>query len=180
MKHVMLDTETWGLTPGSHLRSIGAVEFDPDRGVLGSEFYCNILAHPSYGLTSDEGTRKWWAEQSHDARRQLETKQLDLLIALKRLGVWFASLTDNQADLRVWAHGPQFDCSIVDAGYRAVGLPTPWHYRSPRDCRTMMEAAGMDPVTDFPLVGTEHNALDDAKSQALGVMEAFHRLRVQA
>jgi hypothetical protein len=180
LTHVMLDTETWGLTPGSHLRSIGAVEFKPEEGALGAKFYANVASQPGYGLMSDASTREWWAQQSHDARKQLEHKQLDLLIALKRFGVWLASLREDQTQLRIWAHGPQFDCSIVDAAYRAVGLPVPWHYRSPRDCRTILEAAGMDPTSDFPPIGTEHNALDDAVSQALGVMEAFHRLKVQA
>lgn len=180
MTHVMLDTETWGLTPGSHLRSIGAVEFDPNRGALGSKFYANVSAQPSYGLTSDASTREWWAKQSFDAREMLQHKQLDLLIAIKRFAVWFEGLDVEPARIRVWAHGPQFDCSIVDAAFRAVKLPTPWHYRAPRDTRTMLEAAGMDPTTDFPLVGTEHNALDDAISQALGVMEAFNRLGIMA
>lgn len=176
----MLDLETWGLTPGSHLRSIGAVEFDPHQGALGDKFYCNIAANPTYGLTSDEETRKWWAKQPFAAREALHHKQCDLLVALARFTQWFSGRAEDRVTIRLWAHGPQFDCSIFDAAYRAVGLPPPWHYRAPRDCRTMLEAAGMDPTTDFPLVGTEHNALDDAVSQALGVMEAFHRLRIQA
>ncbi len=30
-KHVMIDTETLGRTPGSVVRSVAAVEFDPQR-----------------------------------------------------------------------------------------------------------------------------------------------------
>jgi hypothetical protein len=176
----MLDLETWGLTPGSHVRSIGAVEFDPDKGALGSKFYCNIMGNPSYGLSSDAATRAWWAEQSFEAREALLHKQLDLVVALKRFGVWFEGIAEDPATVRIWAHGPEFDVSILGWAYRAVELPEPWHYRAPRDCRTLLEAAGMDPTSDFPPVGTEHNALDDAVSQALGVMEAFHRLRIAA
>jgi len=176
----MVDTETWGLTPGSHIRSIGGVRFDPEQGSLGEKFYCNVAPQPSYGLTSAEDTRLWWSRQSFDAREALSRKQLDLVVALKRFGVWFEGLAVDASTIRLWAHGPQFDCSILDACYRATGLPVPWHYRAPRDCRTILEAAGMDPTTDFPAVGIEHNALDDAVSQALGVMEAFHRLRTHA
>jgi hypothetical protein len=176
----MLDTETWGLTPGSHLRSLGAVVFDPYEGALGDKFYCNIAAAPAYGLTSDEGTRLWWSKQSFHAREALNRKQLDLSVALVRFSQWFRKAAEDPETIRVWAHGPHFDCPIVEAAYRAVKLPVPWHYRAPRDTRTMLEAAGMDPTSDFPAVGVEHNALDDAVSQALGVMEAFHRLRIQA
>lgn len=175
----MLDLETWGLTPGSHIRSIGAVRFDPVEGSLGEKFYCNVAPQPSYGLQQDEQTRAWWAKQSFDAREALSRKQLDLSVALARFSSWFKSLASDDSTIRLWAHGPQFDCSILDACYRAVGLSTPWHYRAPRDTRTMLEAAGMDPTSDFPLVGIEHNARDDAVSQALGVMEAFHRIGVR-
>jgi len=37
--HVMFDLETWGTTPGSALRSIGAVEFDPMGKDIGRTFY---------------------------------------------------------------------------------------------------------------------------------------------
>lgn len=179
--HVMLDLETWGLTPGSHIRSIGAVVFDPGKGDLGAEFYCNVNSMPCHGLTVDPETVRWWHRQSDEARAVLTRRPADLLIALTRLSRFLGRVSRrDSAELRIWAHGPHFDCSIIEAAYRAIDRPIPWHYRSPRDCRTMLEAAAMNPITDFPPVGTMHNALDDAKSQALGVLEAFHRLRVSA
>ena len=41
---VMLDLETWGTMPGSALRSIGAITFDPygNDGFVEASFYRNI------------------------------------------------------------------------------------------------------------------------------------------
>lgn len=36
-KHVMIDTETLGRTPGSVVRSVAAVEFDPQTGETGRQ-----------------------------------------------------------------------------------------------------------------------------------------------
>lgn len=42
MNNVMLDLETFGTQPGSVIRSIGAVVFDPFSDKLGKEFYVNM------------------------------------------------------------------------------------------------------------------------------------------
>lgn len=40
--HIMVDLETWGKIPGSDIRSIGAVVFDPILGTVGAEcLTCN-------------------------------------------------------------------------------------------------------------------------------------------
>lgn len=176
--HVMADLETWGLRPGSHLRSIGAVEFDPftpadledPSRCLGRRFYVNIAKEPSYGLIVEPGTDKWWADQSAEAKAAFATKQNDLLIALRKFTEFLHGLDVDPAIIRIWSNGPSFDHSLLEAAFRAVGRPYPWHYRAPRDCRTVFELAGMDGGPDY---GTFHTALDDAISQALGVQQAY-------
>ena len=65
------------------------------------------------------------------------------------------------------------DEAILAACFRAVGWQPVWHYRSPRDCRTIWEAAG---GVDVPFEGVEHDALADAKHQARCVIEAYRKL----
>lgn len=207
--HIMLDLETWGTTPGSDIRSIGAVVFDPVAGnvygVLNAERFYIATDNPvglwrngsfNHGvvigkerlkyldLTRDPKTVKWWNEQSEEAQAAF-ADPVDLHDGLYLFGSWLGEVNGeatNMSDspLRIWAHGPQFDISILEAAYRAVSLPTPWHYRAPRDVRTILEAAGIDPHKGLEAFshGTAHNALDDAISQAMAVCEAYKRLGI--
>lgn len=180
MKHIMLDLETWGLIPGSDIRSIGAVVFDPVAGTLGDEFYvatenkywddggyCESGGWMKWPLTRDPGTEKWWGDQSPEAQAAFENPTA-LNQALAAFHDWLPS-----EEYGLWANGPHFDVEILAACYRAVGLPVPWSHRAPRDCRTIWEAAGW-PEIFFD--GTQHNALDDAKHQARRVNVAYRIL----
>lgn len=164
----MVDLETWGLTPGSDIRSIGAVVFDPIEGTLGEEFYTVASDGDAVGLTRDASTVAWWAEQSAAAKAALEG-YYPLGMAL----VDFSTFWDRHPGATFWAHGPHFDEAILGACYRAYDFDTPWNHRAPRDCRTIWEAAG---GVDLPFEGDQHNALDDAKHQARCVIEAYRRL----
>ena len=216
--HIMVDLETWGRTPGSDIRSIGATVFDPVSGFVGmrcpscinvaidcvdclntrkdmrGEFYiaCDnplidnfdigyIFATPKYPLTRDPETVQWWNDQSAEAQAAFENP-IDIKRALEWFSSWLNDLTEeptpvDDRNIRLWALGPQFDISILDAAYRVVGLPVPWHYRSPRDVRTITDAANMT-RDDFASYGTAHNALDDAIAQAMTVCEAYRRLGI--
>lgn len=203
--HIMLDLETWGKTPGSDIRSIGAVVFDPVTGFVAgvdapalpsNRFYvaCDNpqLDDPTgndayvmkYPLIREPETVQWWSEQSPEAQAAFENP-VDLWKALYSFRYWLWSLSPvgrfetSKPDetVRIWANDPQFDMSILEAAYRAVGLPHPWHYRAPRSFRTIVELSGMsrDDMQQFN-TGTTHNALDDAISQAKIVCEAYKRL----
>lgn len=179
MTHIMVDLETWGTTPGSDIRSIGAVVFDPVTGVLGDEFYVNVHGGYAYGLSRDPSTEAWWSQQSKEAQAELYRDPMDLKNGLLDFGKWWAvrcphtSGTGDPATF--WAHGPHFDEALLAACYRAVGLAAPWHYRAPRDTRTIYEAAG---GIELPFEGEKHYALDDARHQARCVIEAYRRLGI--
>lgn len=141
-----------------------------------------------YPLFRDPDTVAWWNDQSDEAKSAF-TDPADLAFGLSTFAEWLCAVAgvDYEADnpkfrgpghIRLWAHGPSFDVSILEAAYGAVDLPVPWHYRAPRDTRTILEAAGMDPhksLEDFA-TGTYHNALDDAVTQAKAVCAAYDRL----
>lgn len=186
-KHIMVDLETWGTTPGSDIRSIGAVVFDPVTGLLGETFYVNLdnryyddggycapggwMKHP---LTRDPETEKWWSEQSEAAQSRLLIDQVPIADGLNQFALWWQNLEPCGDYNRFWAHGPHFDETLLAAAYRACRILVPWHYRAPRDCRTIWDAVG---GVHLPFEGVEHNALDDAKHQARCVIEAYRRLR---
>jgi len=175
MLHVMLDLETWGTEPGCDIRSIGAVVFDPVSGHVGYErsFYQAVDGGEIRGLTRDPKTVEWWESQPEEARGAF-TDLVDLHEGLRDFSAWYRSLAHDTAEVTLWCNGPHFDEVILKACYKACNLPHPWHYRAPRDFRTIMELADWPEVER---VGTYHNALDDAITQALGVIEAYRILK---
>ncbi|SER58496.1 3'-5' exonuclease [Rhizobium sp. NFR03] len=170
MRDLMIDIETLGSRPGSVILSIGAVTFDAETGQLGDEFYSAIDPETavSIGLTTDVATMMWWMKQSEDARRAAFCGERHLAPVL----IEFAEFVRSADASRVWAKPPSFDLVLLEAAFRACILPVPWHFRTHRDCRTIFDLTN----TKQPDVGTAHNALDDAKGQALGVIAAYSTL----
>jgi len=149
-----------------------------------------------YALKRYPDTVQWWNDQSEEAHAAF-ADPVDLREALMRFGVWFRSMIDDiyvlndpthriPDNIRLWSHGPAFDPPILAAAYAAVGLPVPWHYRAPRDTRTLFDVSGIDPEADGSYrtfmtaynTGTAHHALDDAIAQAKSVCGAYQRLHL--
>lgn len=144
-----------------------------------------------YPLTRDPETVAWWSEQSAEAQAAFE-EPVDLAAALRAFGDWLGEIGGYayeagnpkfRAPLRftLWAHGPHFDVSILEAAYAACNLPTPWHHRAPRDTRTCFDLAGIDDHSAWPEahpgpMGVPHHALDDAICQARAVCAAYSRM----
>jgi len=170
MAHIMFDLETWGTRPGSAIRSIGAVVFCPRSDVIGETFYHNIcdVSCREAGLTVDPQTERWWAQQSLAAQESLTHDVKSLDYAVNAFHVWFG----RQGGTRVWCQGANFDSVLWEAAAAAVGARVPWKFWNVRDTRTIYEAFGFNDKS-LPRSGTYHNALDDAKHQALCVRKAF-------
>lgn len=139
-----------------------------------------------YPLKRDPKTVEWWNYQTQEAQAAF-VNPVDLWKACYSFAnwIWSRSLPTERFEkwkpyehVKIWANGPQFDVPILEVAYHAVQLPTPWHYRAPRDFRTITEAAGMS-RDDFCNYGEAHNALDDAIAQAMTVCEAYKRLGLQ-
>ncbi len=170
MLHTMIDLETMGVSAGCAIVSIGAVEFDPNTGLLGREFYDNVDLQSCLdaGLRVDGSTIMWWMSQDDAARKALSVNPKALSIVLNNYKLWF-----NASSL-VWSHGASFDHTVLSAAYRATGIELPWKFRNERDTRTIFDLSGVKMKAS---VGTYHNALCDAKTQALAVMEAYDVLK---
>lgn len=181
---VMVDLETLGTKPGSVILSIGAVVFDEEDKMLGRSFYVTINQGSSQraGLAIDEGTVKWWALQSEDARQVLYGTAGNagplLHDALVSFGMWLEAMTgttralygdhlynpEHLKNIEIWGNGSDFDNVILAAAYQAVGLPLPWQFYNNRCYRTLKNLFPQHKMAKR--IGTYHNALDDAKSQA--------------
>lgn len=169
MEHVMKDLETMGTRAGCAVVSIGAVMFNPKTGELGAEFYGVAVADQGvYGLFQEPGTKKWWSEQSEEARKVFtDPAAMRLPLLLASYTAWLGTVTDPDT-VKVWGNGASFDQPILTAAYAAIGAPQPWKFWNDRCYRTVKNLA---PHVKLKREGTYHNALDDAKSQAQHLMD---------
>jgi len=173
-RHLMVDIETLGSRPGAIIASIGAVVFTEERVI--SEFECNVSAHAAQieGLKFDADTILWWMRQSDAARAAtFTTRALSTFEALTQL-VTFAA---DESVIDYWSHGATFDLVLLNEASLITGAPQLVRdFRRARDTRTMYEITGVNPKT-FMGTGTAHNAVDDARAQALAVIESWRILR---
>ena len=174
----MLDLETWGVHPGCAIRSIGAVYFGFDGQPLGPTYYANVDTEScvALGLQLEPRVVEWWGEQSAEAQAALDLGQLPITEAL----AGFAHFVEQHSGpdvLCLWSHGATFDIPITDYAMLRAGLPTPWKYANCRDTRTLIWLAGELGITvDMPHAGIRHQALDDAKTRALQMIELHRRI----
>lgn len=134
MKHIMVDIETLGRTPGAAIISLGAVAFDPyTTESLDQRFsrYFDLADVVRKGGIIEPSTVLWWAKQDGE----LFKKQLSGSVGLKRgladFNRWYKS---HKAE-RVWARGVAFDMTILEAAFRMADVAVPWKYGEVRDSR---------------------------------------------
>jgi hypothetical protein len=168
MQNIMIDIESLGTSSNALILSIGAVEFD-ETG-LGQEFHVHIDPDTcvAAGLVIDPRTVMWWMEQSDAARKALLTgKKIPLLKALVQLKEAF-----DWKGKKVWCNGASFDFPILDNAYRAMGGEAPWEYWNALDYRTVKKIVPQDVLkASVEQAGTAHDALADAKAQALTLIQ---------
>jgi hypothetical protein len=168
---VMVDLETLGRRPGCAVLSIGAVEFGPAG--LGRELYV-VLSREDQCRTGllheDEETIKWWMGQTEAARQVLtdagSEKAFSVEKALAQLNTFFSPIGFKR--VKVWGNGADFDNAILSCLYGAVGQTPPWDFWNNRCYRTLKNLVK---GPKLERTGTYHNALDDAKTQALHAIE---------
>lgn len=170
----MIDTETLGRTPGSVVRSVAAVEFDPRTGETGRQKVWKIDLADSirYGFKVEASTLKWWMMQSDEARREFvegaETPLEDFFEEFME----FLADTDEEKDFTLWCLQLDFDVAMLRSMYSWYNLNVygcdeevlPWNFRKVRDVRPYIDAldsAGLLP----PKVADRHTPLADCLAQ---------------
>jgi hypothetical protein len=164
--NIMLDLETLGVGHNPVILSIGAVAFD--KNGVAAEFYwpVNPVDCQKYGLQVDASTVLWWMRQSDEARKAFDAEGISLIGAVTR----FNNFVEKHAGAEgcVWGNGATADNVWIRSAMKAVGLEPCWSFRKDRCYRTVVANY---PDLEFERVGTFHNALDDAKSQALHLIK---------
>jgi exodeoxyribonuclease VIII len=173
MKDIMLDLETMGAGPHAAIIAIGAVEFDLNR--VGERFYETVDLESSVncGGVIDASTVMWWMKQSQEARAAFAGKNIPLPDALIRFASWLENRAPKK-DLKIWGNGASFDNVILSSAYSKVGIDQPWVYYGDRCYRTMK---GLHPEIKLNRIGTYHNAVNDAESQALHLIDILRVVR---
>ena len=170
----MLDIETLGTKPETVILTIGAVKFDPFSDKIGDGLYIkpDVDEQIAAGRDVDESTLAWWGTQAEDVREEALGEgpdRIKLEDMYRQLNKFLVGV-DN-----IWCQGPAFDIVILENIYRQMGWPTPWQFWQIRDSRTLFGVHG-DP-REKNKAGL-HNALEDCVSQAQGVQEIYHRLKI--
>jgi len=176
--HVMLDLETWGLTPDSVILSIGAAKFDPwGDGIADSiEIHLDPDDCHRRGMTIDARTVLWWMDPDRQAAREALLSHrhltLDLVTALDVFQTWYGA--DEQP---IWGNGAGFDNVLLRSAYQRANMVTPWQHWSDRCYRTMKNLA---PGVEIERTQTHHTAVGDAIDQALHLQAIISHLGLVA
>lgn len=162
--HVMIDLETMGTRPNAPIIAIGAVAFDA-TGIRG-EFYANVnltSAVVQGNAVISPDTVLWWLRQdkaAQDAFSDTQDEPYSLEGALQELNKTF----DWPKVDGVWGNGATFDNVIIREAHNNAGVVCPWPFWNDKCYRTVK---GAYPDVLVARDGTHHNALDDARYQAL-------------
>lgn len=165
MTDIMLDLETMSTKPNAAIIAIGAVAFN-ESGIV-DKFYIQVRLSSckELGLDIDPNTIIWWMKQGDEARSKFfdNGSALDLISALDSFSEFY--LKHGGA---IWGNGATFDNVILRSAYEAVGQDAPWPFWVDSCYRTLKN---MNPFIELKRVGTHHNALDDAETQAIHLIE---------
>lgn len=175
MLDVMCDLECFAVRSDAAIVAIGAVEFDLLEGVLGEEFYVIVGLGSSVaaGGYMDPSTVLWWLEQSVPARQELTRGGETIQNALTQFSEWMRG-SGAWADVRLWGNGAGFDNVILGNAYDRCKIKRPWNHQNDwcyRTLKNMNRDIRMQPTEG----STHHNALDDARNQALHLIDIFQR-----
>jgi hypothetical protein len=196
--HVMLDLETLSTRSDACIIQIAAIAFDIETGELGPRFNAYVNESCLVGAKVghiDVSTVGFWMRQKFGpalgAAITDEDERRCLSEALGEFDQWFANLAEDTCEddavpvvelsegISLWSHGAGFDIPILASAYDRAGVgEVPWHYRAPRDTRTLFAVApgGMPrPPKDE---AREHDALYDCEYQIAQVCEAWRSLEV--
>jgi hypothetical protein len=174
--HIMIDIETLGIAPGSHILSVGWARFNEDQVVDHGEFKMG----PANG-NIDLDTVRWWMLQNREAQDRSFGSSSGMMVK-----DMLTQLTEIIGNRLVWSNGPSFDQAFLDNLSRRYNMPSVCSHRNVRCYRTLTGTATLfDPTfdareraeaisKDLSAQGlTPHTAEGDAITQARVVIEAM-------
>jgi exodeoxyribonuclease VIII len=172
-KHFMLDLETMGTGNNAAIIQIGCVVFEPLQPGLTSQFKQTVSLQSSIGLGMDVtgGTLAWWRMMAAKQPSALLDHCVPIQEAMLMFDRWYHQ-QEGWAEMPLWSNGAVFDIPIMETAYRLLGLDVPWHYRRPRDQRTLLDLAEQVGWVKPEVPEATHDALEDCAAQAAMVGSA--------
>lgn len=181
--NIMTDLETVGTGANAAIVAIGAVQFSENG--LGKEFYATIDLEDCQrvGFDVEAATVLWWLKQSEAARHSTFTGNNTVYDALCQFSKYVVDLSieagSGYGDVAVWGNGPSFDNALLRNAYTKCRIDPPWKFWMDR-CHRTLQALPPPIGTPAPMrLGTHHDALDDARTQAQHastIFAALHKL----
>lgn len=170
MKDVMIDLETLGLSANCVVLSIGATFFDIENNTLGETFYkvLNLSDQIDKGRVVDSVALTWWLEQDPKLFQPLLKGNCSTYTALQEFTQYIQ--LNGGPNVNVWGNGAIFDINILENLILQNDRRVPWKFRNIMDFRTFKRFGA--PANVFNQ--HKHNALEDARSQALYVIESIN------
>ncbi len=167
---VMFDLETLDTKPSAVILSLGAVRFDP-KGIdivdFGLMLKFDIDSQTALGRTVSDDTIEWWSKQD-PAIQEVAFSEHDRTHVNEALDQFHKFVWNSD---RIWSQG-SFDVNIMEDLYRMLGRPPAWNYWQVRDSRTLFDF--IDGKMDR---SKHHDAMEDAKEQALAVQRALKKIK---
>jgi exodeoxyribonuclease VIII len=183
--HATTDLETMGNTTTAAIVAIGCVAFSDEHNGT-AEFYRLVDLESSLdaGLTVTASTITWWLSQSDEARQDLTNRNHEALEPLyAALTGWSKFLTQHTTVVEGryvsnrfhhWTHAT-FDAPILTHAWSRVfneSRTPPIPYKCQRDIRTLDMLC---PIEYPKRSNIHHNALDDARYQAVYIRNTLRR-----
>jgi len=176
MNNIMVDIETMGQGSNAAIVAIGAVVFDTSG--TGDEFYARISLEDAakYG-DIEASTVLWWMAQNEAARGEITKRDgvLQLSEVLYKFSL-FIHRHQGSSGANIWGNGSDFDNVIIENAYKKVGRVAPWNFWNNRCYRTMKST-----FRDVKLErnGVHHKAIDDARYQAMHLIEIANKHNIE-
>ena len=168
MSNIMVDIETMGQGSNAAIVAIGAVAFD-ECGI-GDDLYLRIsLEDAAKHGDIDASTVLWWMRQEDAAREEItKDDAMSVSDALHFFTHFVNGNKDDKGDVSIWGNGSDFDNVILVNMYKKTGKRVPWNFWNNRCFRTMKNIyRDVRPNRE----GVHHKAIDDARYQAMHLIE---------
>lgn len=171
--HIMIDIETLGTRANTVVGEVGWAVFETHANTVNYSGSWHLNMQEQVGKRSIHiSTLVWWSEQAEEARRNLFSRNY---VSVETFLNEFLNGISWHNIQGVWSHGLGFDVPILEDLHKQYGKVVPWHYRTPRDTRTLFWLTDL-PKTEFVEPTLKHSAEADAIAQAMTVQRALKRL----
>lgn len=176
--HLMIDLETLSLKPNCAVTQIGYVLFDEMTVTNTFLLRPNAEEQINRGRSVSFDTFAWWLKQDQEARESMAKPGQDLMADCLSTFINDVEMCCGWNNVKqVWSNGLLFDVNIMEDLFHMYGIKTPWHYRAPRDVKTLCY---MIPGFEMTKPFVAHDAKEDAIAQASSVQRALARITVNA